>query len=90
MKLYSFFDKVTESYGQPFVAKTEMQAKRIYGQVMSNPKVSPSDFDLCLLGDFDLDTGVITPVQFVQSVNVSDIDIKTVSEVDDQLTDSEE
>lgn len=69
--VYSFFDRLTQSYGEPFVAVKKEVAQRRFNYVMSQSPMVSADMQLFQLGVLDLDTGVITPsVEFVCNYEV--------------------
>lgn len=57
MKLYSVCDSVAEEYGPVFEAKNDDVAKRSFKQILDKSSVSPADFELCCIGEFDHETG---------------------------------
>lgn len=89
MRIYTMYDTVSEECGQPFLAKTEMQAKRIFQRTMKNPQLQPDDFKLLYVGEMNTDTAVITPVK-PADVDISDLDFKQISELDEGLDEREE
>lgn len=64
VKIYAVRDQYT-GYGQPFSCQSDAVAMRDFsiavGNVDSLMHASPKDFDLLRLGDFDPETGIITP-----------------------------
>lgn len=59
--IYAFFDRVSHSYGEPFVAVNKDVAVRRFQYVMSNSPMVAQDMQLYSLGEFDTDSGVIVP-----------------------------
>lgn len=60
MKLYCIYDKVAQNYGAPTVQVNDPVAKRWFNAILSENPYSPSDFDLCYLGEYENFTGLIT------------------------------
>lgn len=58
--LYSIYDRVTMEASQPFVAKNDAHACRIF-QATQRDNPNPEDFRLYLLGQLSQDGLVITP-----------------------------
>lgn len=65
----SIYDRVSGMYGGPVLMQNENHAKRTFKAMMKSvsanpndyPKIIPEDTDLYVLGEFDSETGVITP-----------------------------
>lgn len=66
-KIYSIFDAAAEAYMQPFFAKTNGLALRIFADTISSEKsvlhAHPGDFTLFEIGSFNEETGEITPLE---------------------------
>lgn len=60
-RIYSIFDRVTSTYGDPFIAVNDDDCKR---KVAYSFKDNPYKIDLVLycLGDLSLETGIISTV----------------------------
>ena len=62
--IYSYRDAKV-GFGSPFVDQSDATAIRGFSYAMNDEhgimSFCPSDFDLYLLGDFDTESGVITP-----------------------------
>lgn len=60
-------DKTLGAHAHPFTSHNEGCAIRDFGHAVKDPtsqlNKSPSDFSLLLIGSFDDETGVVTPVQ---------------------------
>lgn len=78
MKLLVFavHDRVVESFGSPFTAQTDAEAKRMFMGAASDPDTylakNPQDFSLYQVGTFNNSTGeltAVTPVVFVCSTD---------------------
>lgn len=67
MKLYSIYDKPAKTYQQPWVAPHDVQAIREITKAVNDPRpenmlyVHVKDFELYCIGEFNQDTGDITP-----------------------------
>lgn len=70
-KLYSYRDKLV-GFGPIMVESNEQTAVRGFSYAVNNATgvmgFSPSDYDLYFLGDYDTDTGLITPAPVSQMV----------------------
>lgn len=66
MKIYSIHDSKASFYDRPFFARTDGEAIRLFSDAINDEKTPISahyaDFTLFGLGEFDEQTGVITPV----------------------------
>ena len=63
MNLYSVYDNVAKEFGSPFLQQNNESATRSFKYMFNEKKeVSPSDFDLYLLGTFNIVTGSIEPL----------------------------
>lgn len=66
LKIYSCFDRVSQSYSEPFVAVNDPVAIRRFNYVLSQSAMVAEDIQLFCLGEFETDSGAISPnVQFV-------------------------
>lgn len=65
MKIYSLFDKAAKRYGTPFVSINHQVALREFAMACKDEKspmaMFPNDIELTYIGDFNEETGVITP-----------------------------
>lgn len=68
LRMYSLLDKKMEVYLTPFFSRNDVDAGRQLSASLRDPQMAqspialaPGDFDLVAVGDFDDDTGVITP-----------------------------
>lgn len=79
MRVYSLFDRKVMEYMSLVLGTTDEAVMRALAESFGTPSAStvfkyPQDFDLMRLGDFDPETGVITPEMPPRLVvNVSDI-----------------
>ena len=63
MKIYSIYDIATEQYAPPFFADNDKIAKKIVkGSFVAGSMLLqyPGDYVLWMLGDFDVEQGIIT------------------------------
>lgn len=60
-QLYSIYDRITMEASQPFVAKNDAHACRIY-QAAQRDNPNPEDFRLYLIAGLSQDGLVVTPV----------------------------
>lgn len=71
-KIYSIRDAKAEYFTQPFFKKTHGEAERDFTQLVNDDKSSiaqfPEDFDLYYLGDYDTETGKMTPIDTPQHI----------------------
>jgi len=61
MKIFSIHDSQGEYFHPPFFAKTSGMAQRMFIGSMGDSFPHRADFALYQIGEFDEDTGVITP-----------------------------
>nr|QJB19509.1 MAG: nonstructural protein [Microvirus sp.] len=66
MKLFAIRDTKGQFYGNPWTKRTPGEAERDFTQLAQDPQSTihkfPQDYDLYELGDFDENTGKITPL----------------------------
>ncbi|AAG45347.1 nonstructural protein [Bdellovibrio phage phiMH2K] len=66
LKVFSIRDSKTGVYGTPFYQHTHGQAERSFQQLAKDPQSTvanhPEDFDLFHLGEYDDQTGKLTPL----------------------------
>lgn len=69
MKLFTLRDIKSERYAPPTPSETEATFLRDISRSLSDPKMQgspfydhPEDFQLYLIGEFNIDTAVLTPV----------------------------
>lgn len=75
-RMYSVFDKKTASYGNPYPAKTDGEANRMFAAAVNTPDIiislHPADFALYAVGSFDDQSGEFTsqkPVHIAEGVD---------------------
>ena len=64
--LYSIHDKLMNVYLAPFVARADVEAVRQISASLDDPQMAksalnqtPSDYDLCIVGEFNDETGCL-------------------------------
>lgn len=64
-KLFAIRDSKTEFFGPPWAKSTHGEAERDFTTLVNDPQSQifnyPQDYDLYLLGEYDSNTGKITP-----------------------------
>ena len=81
LRLYSIRDRLMGVYLSPFPSRADVEAVRQVAAAFSDPQMrqtpivsSPKDYDLCYLGDFDDETGVLHSASTAQILkNLADI-----------------
>lgn len=72
LKVYSVYDDAVKSYMPPFFLKTKGEAARAWIKVVNDKSLrfheSPKDYTLFEIGEFNEDTGMITPHKAHESV----------------------
>jgi hypothetical protein len=67
LHLYAAYDRKAQYYLPLFQTRSEGEAVRSFTEAVLNPETPlsryPAEFDLCLLGDMDVETGEIFPKQ---------------------------
>lgn len=67
MRIYSVYDSKTKAYGRPFCFKTDGELVRMFKEMLepgrepNNFSKYPADFTVTHVGDWNEDSGVITP-----------------------------
>ena len=73
MKLYSVRDLKGDYYISPFAMRNNAEAVRAFGDQIRNDNAilhfHPADFDLVLVGEFDVNTGVVSVLDHVVLAN---------------------
>lgn len=65
MKIFTIYDKKTQTYDRPFLTQTEVHAVRMFKVQINDPArstmlaMAPTDFDLCLIGEFNDQTAAL-------------------------------
>lgn len=67
MKIYSIFDRVTSTYGEPFFALNDDDCKRKVAYGMRSNPYKP-DLQLYFIGSFDIESGSILGVPHAQFI----------------------
>lgn len=67
MKIYAIKDNAIEAYGQPIFVRAQGQAVRSFTDECKNTESQlhkhPADYDLYYIGEYDDETGRITPAE---------------------------
>lgn len=67
MKIVTIRDRAVDAYGQPIFVQALGQAMRSFSDEINSKESTlnkhPDDYDLYHIGDYDQDTGLITPKQ---------------------------
>lgn len=77
-KMYSIRDTVSCLYHQPFCYNSDGQAVRAFKDALTGGtsySLHPHDYQLCLIGEFDDDTGTLTPFPVVVIFSGSSVGI---------------
>jgi len=65
LNVYSIRDTKSETFAPPFLQKTNGEAERSFRQLANDEKSQicryPEDYDLYLLGEYDDNTGKLSP-----------------------------
>lgn len=73
LQVVSVRDSKTETFNQPFFARTIGEAERSFSELTKDPKsfVSkyPEDYDLYKVGEYDDQTGLLTALDTPQHVS---------------------
>ncbi len=90
MQLYVVYNNVNGLSSDPFTAKNDYHAHRIFSTIILDglknvPQFKSSDFDLYYVGQFDVDTMVITSV--TQPVKKTFIPTSAVAEFLEDIED---
>lgn len=87
MKLlvFAIHDRVVESFGSPFTANTEGEAKRMFFAAASDPSTylakNPKDFSLYQLGSFNNSGGELVPLSPIVFICGLDQTVNNVKEL---------
>lgn len=72
LKAFSVYDQKSQSYSQPFFARTAGEGERMFKEESKNPNSFmnkyPEDFTLYATGEFDTDTGIFT--SYAQNIHL--------------------
>ena len=64
--VYAIFDRVAQSYGEPFLAQNNNLAQRRFNYVMQNSPMVANDTQLFKIGEYNTDTAILTSsIEFV-------------------------
>lgn len=71
-KIYSIRDSKAEYFTQPFFKKTHGEAERDFKMLASEPDSKickfKEDYDLYYLGEYDENTGILTPLPLPEAM----------------------
>jgi poly-D-alanine transfer protein DltD len=71
-QIFSVYDSKAEAYNTPMFVPTKGQAIRAFSDQVNEPgselNKHPEDYTLFCLGEFDSDTGLITPLNSPHSI----------------------
>lgn len=71
-KMYCIFDSKAQIYHAPFYKSTHGEAERDFQSVSRDPQSTisqyPEDFDLFYIGEFDDETGKVSPLSAIQHI----------------------
>lgn len=85
-KLYTVYDSKVEAYMKPFFLRNKGEALRSWIEICNDPQSQmfkyPSDFTLFEIGEFDENTGKVTPHKTPTSVAMA-IDVKKETMIKD-------
>lgn len=70
MKMYSVYDAVAKEFGPPVLARNNDVASRMYVQLLAEHRLVQADFILYWIGEYDTETGLVTPVEAPEKVDV--------------------
>lgn len=74
-KIFSIFDSKAETFNTPIFLPTDGQAIRIFDDMTNDGKSEvskhPEDYTLFVLGEFDSDNGLVTPLNTPKSLGLA-------------------
>lgn len=74
-KIFSVFDSKAENFNTPVFMPTEGQALRSFDDMVKNKESEiskhPEDYTLFVLGEFDSDIGLVTPLNTPKSLGLA-------------------
>lgn len=80
LKMYSIRDQKADIFHPPHFQKTHGEAERNFKTLVNDPKSQPAlypeDFDLYYVGDYDDNTGKVTPLDTPQHI-IKAVQLKT-------------
>jgi hypothetical protein len=78
--VYSIYDKKIEVYNTPFFFSDHISAARAFGRLQLDPQsmlyAYPDDYALYQIGEFDDQTGIVSPVtppKYIQSYEIPNV-----------------
>lgn len=73
--MFAVFDEKSKAFGNPFTSTNNDTAKRSFNAAASDPKTEmfmfSSDYTLYCIGEYDDNTGVITPLTPLENLGKS-------------------
>ena len=71
--VYSMYDRVSHSYGDPFTAIRDEIAQRRFNYIMSQSPMVAQDMQLFKIATFDIESGVLVPCnEFICNYDVKE------------------
>lgn len=61
--LFAFYDRVSNTFGEPFLAPNVAVAQRRFQFVMKNAPMVSADNQLYQIGEYDVSTGVVVGLE---------------------------
>lgn len=92
MKLYSVYDRVSDYWQAPNMARTDGEAVRGFSVSCQNPNIPENylaDISLYLIGEFDECTGALVPCRPKLCIHGNDYTILSQRKAFDRMFDSE-
>lgn len=72
LKIYSIRDSKSEVFNVPFIKSTHGEAERDFRSLVNDQQSTvnkyPEDFDLYYMGEYDNNTGKLTPIDSPQHI----------------------
>lgn len=87
-QMFSVFDSVVETFNAPFCAANEAEAKRMITGSMSDQSLlfeNAGDYTVFYVGDFDLESGVVSPIEPRHVCRVSELRALAVRQKEEQV-----
>ena len=79
--IFSIYDSVTKSYQTPITFPNKESAMRAFSNEANNPDSSicrnHADYSLCHVAEFDLETGIVSPLEPMESLGLATKFIQT-------------
>lgn len=85
LKIYAIYDTKAENFNTPFFMNTNGQAIRAFADLANDTNSTinkhPADYRLFLIGDFDTDSGTVTPEKNTQPLGFASDFIKPDNQI---------